>query len=153
TNVNKAFLDLNIRKVHLTKGDIIALVPKNAMPASIDLPNVVDATGKFTGTMSNFATNLNMNSDMGNASIVANMHGPKGREQYTANLNLNNFNVGRLLKQQPTLGRVSAKADLAGTGLDPKKINAKFNGSVLNAYYNKYNYRNLHLTGTYANQK
>ena len=153
TDVNKAFLDLNIKKVHVTKGDILALVPKKSLPASIELPNVIDANGKFRGSMTDFTTNMNVNSDMGGAVLAATMNGPKGRESYKANVSLNNFNVGRLLKQQPTLGRVSAKADVVGTGLDAKKINAKFNATVLNAYYNKYNYRNLQLSGNYANQK
>jgi len=153
TDINKAFLDLNIKKVHVTKTDILAIVPKKSLPPSIELPNVIDANGKFKGSMTDFSTNLNVKSDMGSAVLAANMNGPKGREKYKANVSLNNFNVGRLLKQQPTLGRVSAKANVVGTGLDPKKINAQFNATVLNAYYNKYNYRNLHLSGSYANQK
>ncbi|SOD15251.1 translocation/assembly module TamB domain-containing protein [Pedobacter xixiisoli] len=153
TDINKAFLDLNIKKVHITKGDILAVVPKKSLPPSIELPNVIDANGKFKGSMTDFTTNLNVRSDMGSAVLAANMNGPKGNEKYKADISLNNFNVGKLLKQQPTLGRVSAKADVVGTGLDPKKINAKFNATVLSAYYNKYNYRNLKLSGNYANQK
>ncbi|WAC40955.1 translocation/assembly module TamB domain-containing protein [Pedobacter sp. SL55] len=153
TDVNKTFLDLNIKKVYLTKGDILAVAPKNTIPASIELPDVIDANGKFTGSMTDFTTNLNVRTDMGGAVLAAKMNGPKGREKYKANISLNNFNVGRLLKQQPTLGRISAKADVAGIGLDAKKINAKFNATVLSAYYNKYNYRNLKLSGNYANQK
>ena len=153
TDVNKAFLDLNIKKVYLTKGDILAVAPKNTIPASIELPNVIDANGKFKGSMTDFTTNLNVKSDMGSAVLAANMKGPKGNEKYKAAINLINFNVGKLIKQQPTLGRVSAKADVAGIGLDAKKINAKFNATVLSAYYNKYNYRNLKLSGNYANQK
>ena len=153
TDINKAFLDLNIKKVHLTKGDILAVVPKKSLPASIELPNVIDANGKFKGSMTDFATNLNVRSDMGSAVLAATMNGPKGKEKYKAAISLNNFNVGKLLKQQPTLGRVSAKANVAGIGLEPKKINAKFSATVLNAYYNKYTYRNLKLSGNYANQK
>jgi anti-sigma28 factor (negative regulator of flagellin synthesis) len=153
TDVNKAYLDLNIKKIHLTKGDILAVVPKKSLPASIELPNVIDANGKFKGSMTNFGTNFNIRSDMGAAVLAANMKGTKGRENYKANINLVNFNVGRLLKQQPTLGRVSAKAAVTGTGLDAKKINAKFNATVLSAYYNTYTYRNLTLSGGYANEQ
>ncbi len=153
TDVNKAFLDLNIKKIHITKSDILALAPKKTIPNTIELPNVIDAKGTFKGSMTNFGTNLNINTDMGAAVVAANMKGPKGREKYTANLSLQNFNVGRLLKQQPTLGRVTAKAAVNGTGLDPKKINANFNATVISAYYNKYNFRNLNVTGNYANQQ
>ncbi|MFW0716171.1 translocation/assembly module TamB domain-containing protein [Pedobacter sp. N23S346] len=152
-DVNKTFLDLNIKKLHVTKSDILVAVPKKSLPPSIELPNVINARGKFTGSMTDFNTNMNIQTDMGGAVVVAGMKGQKGRESYKADISLNNFNVGRLLKMQPKLGRVSVKADVAGTGLDPKKINAKFNARVLSAYYNKYTYRNLKLAGTYANQK
>ena len=52
---------------------------------------------------------------------------------------LNNFNLGRLLKQDSTIGKVTVKAAVVGTGLDPKKINASFDATVLSAVYNNYN--------------
>lgn len=151
-DINKTYLDLNIKKFHLTKADLLVVVPKKSLPPTIELPNVIDAKGTFKGSMADFNTNLNVQTDMGSATILAAMKGPKGKESYKANISLNNFNVGKLLKQQATIGRVTVKADLAGTGLDPKKINAKFNATILSAAYNKYNYRNLKLNGTYANQ-
>ncbi|MBB2144031.1 translocation/assembly module TamB [Pedobacter sp. LMG 31464] len=151
-DINKTYLDLTIKKLHLTKSDILVIVPKKSLPPTIELPNVIDAKGNFKGSMTDFNTNLNVQTDMGGAVVVANMKGPKGKESYKANISLNNFNVGKLLKQQATLGKITAKADVVGTGLDPKKINAKFNAKVLSATYNKYNYRNLSLSGTYANQ-
>lgn len=151
-DINKTFLDLQIKKLYLTKSDLLVAIPKQSLPPSIELPNVIQAKGNFKGSMTDFNTNLNIQTDMGAAMIAASMRGPKGRENYRADLTLNNFNVGRLLKQQATIGRVSVKANVVGTGLDPKKINAKFNANVLSAVYNKYNYRNLKLSGTYANQ-
>ncbi len=151
-DINKTYLDLNIKKLYLTKGDLLVAIPKKSLPPSIELPNMINARGNFKGSMSDFNTNLNIQTDMGSAQVIAGMKGPKGKESYKANISLNNFNVGRLLKQQATLGRVTVKADVVGTGLDPKKINAKFNAQVISATYNKYNYRNLSLNGTYANQ-
>ncbi|QPH41307.1 translocation/assembly module TamB domain-containing protein [Pedobacter endophyticus] len=151
-DVNKAYLDLNIKKVHVTKSDILVAVPKKSLPPTIELPNVIDAKGKFKGSMTDFNTNLNVQTDMGGAVLNAVMKGPKGRENYKADVALNNFNVGRLLKMQPKLGRVSAKANVSGTGLDPKKISAKFNAKVISAYYNQYTYKNLNLAGTYSAQ-
>ncbi|KLT66003.1 translocation/assembly module TamB [Pedobacter sp. BMA] len=151
-DVNKTFLDLNIKKLYVTKSDILVAVPRKSLPPSIELPNVINAKGKFKGSMTDFNTNMNIQTDMGGAVLNAAMKGPKGKESYKADVTLNNFNVGRLLKMQPKLGRISVKANVAGTGLDPKKINAKFNARVLSAYYNKYTYRNLNLSGTYANQ-
>lgn len=151
-DINKTYLDLNIKRFSLTKSDLLVVIPRKSLPPSIELPNAINANGNFRGSMTDFNTNLNIQTDMGSAVIVAAMKGPKGKENYKANVSLNNFNVGRLLKQQATLGRITAKADVTGTGLDPKNINAKFNAKVLSAQYNKYNYRNLNLSGNYANQ-
>jgi hypothetical protein len=151
-DINKTFLDLNIKRFALTKSDLLIIIPKKSLPPNIELPNSINANGKFKGSITNFSTNLNIQTDMGNAAVVATLKGSKGRESYKANINLNNFNIGRLIKQQATLGRVTVRADVVGTGLDPKKINAKFNANVLSAQYNKYNYRNLNLTGSYVNQ-
>ncbi|RQO64485.1 DUF490 domain-containing protein [Pedobacter sp. KBW06] len=152
-DMNKLFLDLNIKKFALTKKDLLVLIPKKSLPTNIELPNAIQANGKFTGSLTNFKTGFNINTDMGAAKLLASMKGPKGKESYTADLNLNNFNVGRLLKQQAQLGRITAKATVNGTGLDAKKAAVKFNAEVISAYYNKYTYKNLKLNGTYAQQK
>ena len=151
-DINKTYLDLRINRFSLTKSDLLVVIPRKSLPPSIELPNAINARGNFKGSMTDFSTNLNIQTDMGSAVVVAAMKGPKGRESYQANVSLNNFNIGRLIKQQPTLGRITVKANVAGTGLDPNKINAKFNANVISAQYNKYTYRNLNLAGTYANK-
>lgn len=152
-DVNKTYLDLNIKQFAMTKSDLLVVIPKNTLPANIELPNTIAAKGMFKGTMSNFNTGFNINTDMGSAKLLATMKGPKGKESYTANVNLNNFNVGRLMKMQPQLGRITVKANISGTGIDAKTAVAKVNAQVLSAYYNKYTYRNLLLSGTYAAKK
>ncbi|MEJ7560702.1 MAG: translocation/assembly module TamB domain-containing protein [Pedobacter sp.] len=152
-DVNKTFLDLNIKRFSLTKRDLLIVIPAKSLPPSIELPNVIAANGRFKGSISNFQTGFNISTDMGTARLVANMKGAKGREQYAANINLNNFNVGRLLKMQQKLGRITAKATVSGRGLDAKKASAKVNAQVVSAYYNKYTFRDLMLSATYAAEK
>lgn len=151
-DINKTYLNLNIKKIYLTKSDLLVAVPRKSLPPSIELPNVISARGNFVGSMADFKTNFNIQTDMGSAVLAATLNGPKGKESYKANVDLKNFNVGKLLKQQATIGRVTAKANVVGTGLDAKKINAKFNATILSAVYNKYNYRNLTLSGGYVNE-
>jgi len=152
-DVNKTFLDLNIKRFAMTKGDLLVIIPKNTLPKTITLPNTIAANGKFRGSMTDFNTGFNINTDMGSAKLVASMKGPKGKEKYTANINLNNFNVGRLIQMQPTLGRITVKANVSGSGLDAKTAVAKVDAQLVSAYYNKYTFRNLLLNGTYSGQK
>ncbi|MBC7417411.1 MAG: translocation/assembly module TamB, partial [Pedobacter sp.] len=152
-DMTKLYLDLKLNKVHITKSDLLVLIPKKYLHPSLNLPNVIDAKGTFKGSLNNFNTNINVRTDLGGADLKAQMSGPKGREKYVADVSLNNFNLGRLLKRDSVLGRVTLKATVVGKGLDPKKIDAKLKATVISAYYNKYTYKNLKLDGTYANQK
>ena len=152
-DINKAVLDIKINRFAMTKKDLLVVIPKKSLPANIELPNAINAKGIFKGSMTNFTTGFNINTDLGGAKLVARMSGPKGKESYTANVDLNNFNVGRLLKQQAKLGRITAKASVKGTGLDAKKASARLNAQIISAYYNKYTYRNLKISGDYSRQK
>ncbi|RZK42483.1 MAG: translocation/assembly module TamB [Pedobacter sp.] len=151
-DINKTNLDLKINKIFLSKRDLLAVIPKASLPPSIELPNVIHAKGNFKGSMTDFKTNFDIRTDMGGAALKASMRGPKGRENYQANIAILNFNVGRLLKQDSVIGRVSVRADVAGTGLDPKTLNARFSAKVFSARYNKYDYKNLNLKGDYNKQ-
>lgn len=150
--MNKLHLDLKLNKVRITKSDLLVLIPKKSLPPSLNLPNVIDAAGVFKGSLTKFNTNINVRTDLGAADLKVQLSGPKGREKYVADVSLNDFNLGKLLKQDTVLGRVTLKANVVGTGLDPKKIDAKLKSTVTSAYYNKYTYRNLKLDGTYVNQ-
>lgn len=151
-DINKAYLDLNINKLSLSKSDLLVIIPKKSLPTNLELPNTIAAKGNFKGSLANFNTNFNIQTDMGNAIIAAAMKGQKGNESYKADISLNDFNLGKLLKQDSSLGRITAKADVIGTRLDPKKINAKFNAKILSAVYNKYDYQHLSFNGTYNSQ-
>lgn len=152
-DVKKTVLNLDIKRFSLTKSDLLIVIPKKSLPSNITLPNTIYANGKFKGSMTNFNTGFNVNTEMGSAKLVASMNGPKGKEHYIANLALTNFNVGRLLKMEPQLGRITMRTNVKGIGLDVKKASATVNGQIISAYYNKYTYRNLNLSGTYKGQK
>lgn len=150
-DAKNARYDLNIRQLKTSKADVLAFVPKSSIPSSINLPNYITANGTFKGSATNFNTNLNVRTDMGAARLNGLVNLAKGRETYNAKVNLNNFDLGRLLKQKD-LGRVSLAANVNGRGLDAKRINAKINGTIYSAAYNGYTYRNLKLDGNYAGQ-
>lgn len=149
-DMDKTIYNLNIRKLQTSRNDLFALVPATSMPQSIELPAYLSANGSFNGSITNFTTALRLRTDMGGASLQAAMGGPKNRETYRAKVQLNNFNLGRLLKQQDQLGTVSLLANISGQSLDPKKMRAKLNGTIYHAHYNKYDYKDIKLEGAYA---
>ncbi|GAB3421634.1 translocation/assembly module TamB domain-containing protein [Niabella aquatica] len=150
-DMDKAFFNLNIGKFTTSKSDLNALLPKGTLPDNIELPNQIAAGGKFAGTLSKFNTNLDVRTDMGSAKINAAMAGTSKNPLYKAKINLNKFNIGRLLKRTD-VGAVSLYLDVAGSGTSAQTANATVKGTIYSAYYNKYNYHDIRLDGRYAKQ-
>ena len=147
-----ARFQLIIRQLQTSKKDILAFVPAKSLPSSINLPNYIAANGTFAGTTTAFNTNMTVRTDIGAAKINGLVNLAKGRETYNATINLNQFNLGYLLKQKD-LGHASLTANIKGRGIDSRNMNAKINGTVHSATYNGYTYRNVALQGSMAHQQ
>lgn len=150
-DVDKAYFDLNIKEFKTVARDIKSFTPKGTIPNSIQLPQQLNVNGTFKGTIANFNTNLILGSSYGGAKINALFDQRiKNKENYTANVSLNNFDLGKLIKDK-TIGKISLKATAKGTGLDPKTARAKINGNLIKLFYNNYTYQNLTLNGNINN--
>lgn len=146
-DVNKAWFDIKLEDLTTGRTDIAGLVSAGTLPSNIRVPEYLNLKGFFRGSISTFNTDLNLKSSYGNVRAVASMAGKKGAETYHANVSMVNFNIGRLIKQDSTVGTISLKASVNGKGLDMKTASAKFDGLVQQAQIKGYNYRNLKLKG------
>ncbi|MES2267359.1 MAG: translocation/assembly module TamB domain-containing protein [Bacteroidota bacterium] len=152
-DVEKSVFDVTINDFRTTRNDIVRLVPKGTIPPNVSVPENMNLKGTFKGSMKNFNTNMTLRSSYGAVDLVAAMKSGKrkGSETYTANIKANNLNVGALTKQPQMVGFVTMKANISGTGLDPKNASLKFNGDVVSANVKGYTYRNLIMNGTARN--
>ncbi|MES2575462.1 MAG: translocation/assembly module TamB domain-containing protein [Bacteroidota bacterium] len=150
-NAQKAYYDLDIKKLSSTSKDILSFVPAGTIPNNIQLPTKFDLSGKFKGSVKNFKTNLALNSSFGKAKIDALFDQRiKKQEKYDATVYLLDFDLGRLIKND-SLGKITLKTKIKGKGLDPKTANAQLDGIVKKAEFNRYTYRDLTLKGNIAN--
>lgn len=150
-DAQNAYFDMNVRELRTTAKDIKGFVPKGTIPANIQLPQSLSARATFKGTLNNFNTNLSLGSSMGNARIRATFdQRRKDYEKYDANIDIQNFDIGRLISND-SLGRVTLKADVKGTGLNPQTANATLKGTLAKAEFNSYTYRNLDIDGKVNN--
>ena len=146
-DAEKAYFDLAINNIQSTAKDINDFVPKGAIPNSIQLPPQLALNGTFVGYINDFDTNLNLTTSYGKAKVKAKFdQRRKNAERYNADVDINNFNVGKLIKND-TLGRITLRAKINGVGLDPKTANATIKGRIYKAEYNQYTYRDLALNG------
>ncbi|WP_125722505.1 translocation/assembly module TamB domain-containing protein [Flavobacterium ustbae] len=150
-DAQKAYYDLNIKKISSTSKDINMFVPAGTIPKNIQLPSQLNLQGKFKGSVQNFKTNLALNSSFGNAKVDALFDQRiKKREKYDAKVSLQEFDLGRLVKND-SIGKITLKAKVKGNGLDPKTANAAIDGLVQKAVFNRYTYKDLGLKGNIEN--
>ena len=146
-DMDKAYFDITINNFKSTSQDIYAFLPKGTIPNSIEIPQQFSLEGKFTGAITNFSTDIVLNSSFGNAKAKGFFdQRQKDREKYDMKVTLLNFDVGRLIKND-SLGRISVNADVKGTGLDPKTANATVKALLAKAEFNGYAYKDLKLDG------
>ncbi|WP_428232096.1 translocation/assembly module TamB domain-containing protein [Flavobacterium sp.] len=150
-DAQKAYYDLNIKKVSSTAKDIYTFVPTGTVPKNIQLPSQLNLQGKFKGSVQSFKTNLALNSSFGNAKVDGLFdQRVKKKEKYDATVYLLDFDLGRLIKND-SIGKITLKAKVKGNGLDPKTAQAQFDGLVQKAVFNKYTYKDLALKGNIEN--
>ncbi|PWA10623.1 translocation/assembly module TamB domain-containing protein [Flavobacterium laiguense] len=146
-DMKKARFDIIVKEFKSSSKDINSFVPKGTIPNSIVLPSQLSANGTFKGTLTNFYTNINLLSSLGNAKVKASFdQSRKNKEKYDAQAELTNFDLGKFIKND-SVGKITLKATIKGTGLNPKTAIAHFNGSIQKASFNKYTYQNLNLKG------
>jgi hypothetical protein len=149
-DAQKAYYDLDIKNFVSSSKDVISFVPAGTIPNNIQLPSQFNLKGKFKGSVSNFKTNLALNSSFGNAKVDALFDQRiKKSEQYDATISFSEFDLGKLIKND-SLGKITLKAKVKGKGLDPKTAQAHLDGIVQKAVFNKYTYRDLTLKGEIA---
>lgn len=150
-NVDKTYFDLNIKNLQSTAKDIYSFAPKNSIPNSIQIPNQFAAKGTFKGMVNNFNTNLNLSSSFGNAKIKATFdQRRKNQEKYNAQTEFDNFDLGQLIKNK-SVGKITLKANVKGTSLNPKTATAIVEGIIDKANFNNYTYQNVKLNGKINN--
>ena len=150
-DVNKMNLVLDLKNFKSSAKDLKDILPSGTIPSNIQLPNNFSVSGKFNGGINNFKTDLKLKSSSGNATIKGMFDRTrKNSERYDAVVTLDRFDLGRLLKND-SIGKISLDAKVKGVGLNPKTANAMVAGTVKQAQFNGYNYKNLNLDGSIAN--
>lgn len=144
-NINRSYFNILQLKLKSTRADIIKLAGRNTIPKSISLPEELSLTGKFSGYLKDFTTQININSSFGNAEVNGSLD---KKENFKASISSHHFNLNSLLNNK-MFGPVTLHAKIEGSGLDTQSIKAHVIADIEQIYLNKYNYKNLKLSGSY----
>ena len=150
TDPKKAGGNFVIDRFHTNQNDIALFTGSKLSNAQMDLPEDLTVKGTIKGNAGTITTKMNVLTSDGDISIngtFSNFTDP-AKAKYNGLITTNNLQVGKILRQQNTIGSLSATLTANGQGLTPNAINTKFSAAIFSASYNGYQYRNIHLSGT-----
>jgi len=148
-------LQYNIELAHsyIKKDLLIALIPPESLPASINLPEIIKLTGTAKGDINNVHPNLLLQGSYGTAKIngyVYNFKNPE-RANYNISFLTKNFQLGKLIKQDSLVGNLSFSGTAVGKGFNYKTMVANIKATIDSIGLKQYDYQNLSLIASFSN--
>ena len=148
-DINKTFIDFRSNDFRTTYQDIITFMPslKQIRNPRIDRVEKLRFVGNFQGTVQNFVTSGTIETNLGTLVTNVSMQIPSDRPAtYSGNLLTNDFQLGRFLEDS-SLGKISFKGKVHGTGLALNTINASLDGNIREFGYQGYVYEDIFVNG------
>ncbi len=148
-DINKTFIDFKSNDFRTTYPDIITFLPslRQIKSPRIDRIEKLRFVGNFQGTIQNFVTSGTIETNLGTLVTSVSMQLPTNRPaSYSGNLLTNDFQLGRFLEDS-SLGKISFKGKIQGTGLALNTINASLDGNIREFSYQGYVYEDIFING------
>jgi hypothetical protein len=154
-DLNKLSADLSIKNISSSQRDIALFVPAGTLPQNIALPSQMNVSGKLNGNAGKLVTNLLLKTSSGNTSLRGTMEqiADPRRSAYDLQLSTTSLDLGSILQDKENFGPVSADFHIKGNGYHTKTANASLDGKIRSATIKKYEYRDLNIRGTIADQE
>jgi len=139
-----ASFDFPIIRIHSGRKDLALL---GNLTQTLEFPDIIDMEVVVKGKLKAFKASGSLTSSFGNGRFSGSLD---EKENFTALVGLDQFNVGRLMKKPDLMGTMTLQAKASGHGLEISTIRSKIDvtASQINLY--KYNYHNLIIHGDIA---
>ena len=146
-NPSKLYIDADVKSMRTRMSELKPFIPDSLGVDAMALGDV-DFRGRFRGTMTDFKLNGRLDSDIGSLTpdIAAKFNSDYTDGTYKGSFALQDFNVGKLL-QDTTLGTLSLKLDVDGSGLALENISTDIKTTISSFTYNNYTYTGIALDG------
>lgn len=149
-DIDNFTIDLNLHELTTGKSDLDRLIAKSMLPDSINFPEDIQLAGTFNGGLNGFQTDMQLRTTMGNATVDADYraNGQTKDTTYNAQVSIQDIDIGRLMKMDSVLGKLSFAAHAKGTGLDPATAIADIQGKLVRLEAMGYEYSDIGIAAT-----
>ncbi len=145
--------DFLLRESSFDKSFIMGLIPQGTLPPEINLPEKNYIRGTLKGTIDDLVADLQLGGSYGLMTVKGFLKNAKDKERATYDLFIttNNYEIGKLIRQDSVLGKVTGSFTAKGTGFNYKTMRSDITASIKQLQYNKYNYQNAKIKANLNN--
>lgn len=146
---DKMTFDVDLDRFSTGRVDLQAILADTLIPPSIEIPSWVSIEGRYKGSINTPQTKTTLTSEYGTVVLNAVADLRDGvKENYKADLSIQEFELGRLLKQPQQMGQLDMVAAVNGAGTSMENLDARLRVRVNKMVYSGYTYRDLRIDGT-----
>ena len=147
SNPKAMTFNFTIRESSFDKNFIEGLIPSGTLPPEINLPEKNYVRGTLKGNVDDLVADLQLGGSYGLITVKGFIKNVKDKEKATYDLfvTTNNYEIGKLIRQDSVLGKVTGSFTLKGRGFNYKTMQSDITASVKQLQYNKYNYQNAKI--------
>jgi len=142
---------IHFKKLYISKAAVNYYLADSVLPNTIEIPDSLMIRGEISGSGQNSSTSLIVQTSYGklSANITTLFDSIPTHEFFNAQIQTQNFQLGKLLKKQDSLGQISFKGKIEGSTQNFKKpfISLKLNVGKIEVM--QYRYTGLLISGSY----
>jgi translocation and assembly module TamB len=148
-DADKLNYDFNILKLRSTYRDVSPFVP-DSVKQQVRIPEWFSMTGHLAGTTKDYRPDVLIKTADGDATVKGflNMSPGEGKEKYDLVLSTSALNIGKILRKDTLVGKVTINATAKGTSFDLNKMSTTFDADIKQAWAMNYDYTGVHLAGS-----
>ena len=153
-NIKETFMNIKLSKSKIDIADFEFLIPKDAY-SRIAPMETFTFNGTFSGYITDFVAKGDFDGPLGEIASDINLKINEeniDRSTYKGNLKLNDFELGKYLKDTVTYQKVSLEGRIQGKGLTELTADFLLTGSVSSLGIQGYNYQNILTDAHFSKQ-
>lgn len=154
TDPDKLSYNLQLARMHSTAKDISPFLP-DSIKQQYNLPEWMDITGNISGTLQDYFPSVSIKTADGDANVDGKFLMANGvaNAAYDLVIQTQELNLGKILKKDSVIGKITTSINATGIGFDPKQMNGNARVQLQSAWLMGYNYQNIDLSADVHDQQ